>query len=218
MDNTHNNMILRILIIIVTSLQAQYCDGKPKAPVNFIPILQYQPRIYALTLQKTSFIDLNTHIIMKHTSTRPRTPRFDREWTEMINLLPEHRREILTKAIREYQSASTEPAGLEGAEMMAFLLIKKIVDRRTRQRNARLRRKEAQTARTRPARHKAETPPTDHTTHPEPQPLPQPQPNVEPLQQQKPNAPQPSKTCKKPDPHKHLRRLIDSHRPKLRQP
>ncbi|MCM1505141.1 MAG: DUF6291 domain-containing protein [Muribaculum sp.] len=80
---------------------------------------------------------------MKHTTApRLRAPRFDREWTEMINLLPESRREILTKAIREYQLTMKEPTDLEGAETMAFLLIKKIVDRRSRLRKYRMRKRE----------------------------------------------------------------------------
>ncbi|MCM1503978.1 MAG: DUF6291 domain-containing protein [Muribaculum sp.] len=75
---------------------------------------------------------------MKHTATR--APRFDREWKEMIALLPEHRQAILEQAIRDYQLSSAEPQCLEGAEAMAFLLIKKIVDRRAKQRIARVRR------------------------------------------------------------------------------
>ena len=73
--------------------------------------------------------------------TKPRKPRFDKEWTEMIALLPEERREILESAIRRYQLTGTEPEHLEGAEKMAFMLIKKIVNRRGRRREAqRLRR------------------------------------------------------------------------------
>lgn len=71
-----------------------------------------------------------------------RGPRFDREWMEMIGLLPEDRRGAMEDAIRAYQADGTEPTGLDGAEMMAFLLIKKIVDRRKRMRDARLRRKQ----------------------------------------------------------------------------
>ena len=68
--------------------------------------------------------------------TKPRKPRFDKEWTEMIALLPEERREILESAIRRYQLTGTEPEHLEGAEKMAFMLIKKIVNRRGRRREA----------------------------------------------------------------------------------
>ena len=71
-----------------------------------------------------------------------RGPRFDREWMEMIGLLPEDRRGAMEDAIRAYQADGTEPTELDGAEMMAFLLIKKIVDRRKRMRDARLRRKQ----------------------------------------------------------------------------
>ena len=77
--------------------------------------------------------------------TTPRAPRFDREWKEMIELLPEHRRAVMERAIREYQLSGSEPSGLEGAEVMAFMLVRKIVDRRARQRNARLRRMQSLT-------------------------------------------------------------------------
>ncbi len=75
---------------------------------------------------------------MKHTAIR--APRFDREWKELIAMLPEHRQALMEKAIRDYQLHGTEPVGLYGAETMAFLLIKKIVDRRAKQRRARMRR------------------------------------------------------------------------------
>lgn len=68
---------------------------------------------------------------------RERKPRFDREWREMIELLPESRREVMYAAVREYQLYGTEPSGLDGAEMMAFMLIRKIVDRRKKRRDAR---------------------------------------------------------------------------------
>lgn len=77
-------------------------------------------------------------------NTQSRRPRFDKEWVEMINPLPEPRRHILTDAIRRYQIDRTEPSGLTGAEQMAFMLIKKIVDRRHRQREASARRRENQ--------------------------------------------------------------------------
>ncbi len=80
---------------------------------------------------------------MRHTTAR--APRFDREWKEMIALLPENRQSVIELAIREYQLSGAEPSGLEGAEMMAFLLIKKIVDRRAKQRTARLRRSSSRT-------------------------------------------------------------------------
>ncbi len=73
---------------------------------------------------------------MKNTERRP---RFDREWKEMIGLLPADRRQVVESAIRGYQSEGIMPEGLDGAEMMAFLLIKKIVDRRSRLREARRR-------------------------------------------------------------------------------
>lgn len=66
------------------------------------------------------------------------TPRFDREWKEMIALLPQDRQSTMENAIRAYQADGTEPSGLDGAEAMAFMLIKKIVDRRRRQRQIRL--------------------------------------------------------------------------------
>lgn len=81
---------------------------------------------------------------MKHTARR--APRFDREWKEMIALLPEERQPVIERAIREYQYNGTMPTGLLGAEEMAFLLIKKIVDRRAKQRQARLLRRESITA------------------------------------------------------------------------
>lgn len=82
-------------------------------------------------------------VLMKSGAGRSsRGPRFDREWMEIIGLLPEERRGVMEDAIRAYQADGTEPVGLDGAEMMAFLLIKKIVDRRKRMRDARLRRKQ----------------------------------------------------------------------------
>ncbi|MCM1504755.1 MAG: DUF6291 domain-containing protein [Muribaculum sp.] len=81
---------------------------------------------------------------MKHTARR--APRFDREWKEMIALLPEERQPVIERAIREYQSNGAMPAGLLGAEEMAFLLIKKIVDRRAKQRQARMLKREPITA------------------------------------------------------------------------
>ena len=72
-----------------------------------------------------------------------RMPRFDREWKEMIALLPADRQMAMEDAIRQYQADATLPSGLDGAETMAFMLVKKIVDRRRRQREARLRRKSA---------------------------------------------------------------------------
>ncbi|MCM1503661.1 MAG: DUF6291 domain-containing protein [Muribaculum sp.] len=81
---------------------------------------------------------------MRHTTAR--APRFDREWKEMIALLPENRQSVIENAIREYQLTGMAPTELEGAEMMAFMLIKKIVDRRKRQRDARLRRSDATVA------------------------------------------------------------------------
>ncbi len=76
---------------------------------------------------------------MRHTATR--APRFDREWKEMLELLPEHRQSLMEQAIREYQLTGNVPENLDGTEMMAFLLIKKIVDRRAKQRRARLNKK-----------------------------------------------------------------------------
>lgn len=70
---------------------------------------------------------------------RQYTPRFDKEWKEMIALLPAHRQAEMEMAIRQYQADGTEPTELEGAEAMAFMLIRKIVDRRKRQRDARRR-------------------------------------------------------------------------------
>ncbi|MCM1503744.1 MAG: DUF6291 domain-containing protein [Muribaculum sp.] len=81
---------------------------------------------------------------MRHTTTR--TPRFDREWKEMLSMLPADRRQIMEDSIRSYQMTGKNPEGLEGAEMMAFLLIKKIVDRRAKQRLARRRKKETSRA------------------------------------------------------------------------
>ncbi len=77
---------------------------------------------------------------MRHTASR--TPRFDREWKEIIALLPEQRQSLMEQAIRDYQLTGVEPNHLDGAEMMAFLLIKKIVDRRARLREVRRRRYE----------------------------------------------------------------------------
>ena len=75
-------------------------------------------------------------------NTAPRRPRFDNEWHEMINLLPSDRHAAMEEAIRRYQIDAVRPTGLDGAELMAFLLIKKIVDKRARQREARRRRQE----------------------------------------------------------------------------
>ncbi|MCM1504709.1 MAG: DUF6291 domain-containing protein [Muribaculum sp.] len=80
---------------------------------------------------------------MRHTARR--APRFDREWKEMITLLPPQRQQVMEQAIRDYQLTGRQPDGLDGTEMMAFLLIKKIVDRRARQRQARRDRKTATT-------------------------------------------------------------------------
>ncbi|MCM1505197.1 MAG: DUF6291 domain-containing protein [Muribaculum sp.] len=76
---------------------------------------------------------------MRHTASRK--PRFDREWKEMISMLPEHRQASMEAAIRAYQMSGTMPSKLDGAEMMAFLLIKKIVDRRAKQRASRIRKR-----------------------------------------------------------------------------
>ena len=72
-----------------------------------------------------------------------RSPRFDREWRVLIDFLPAERRAVMTEAIRAYQIDGTEPSGLQGAELMAFRLIKKVVDRRRRQREAYRRRRGA---------------------------------------------------------------------------
>lgn len=82
----------------------------------------------------------NTYIDTKSTATGVRgvrRPRFDREWLTLIGLLPSERQDIVATAIREYQLSGVMPSGLDGAEMMAFMLIKKIVDRRARRREAR---------------------------------------------------------------------------------
>ncbi len=81
---------------------------------------------------------------MKHIAKR--TPRFDREWKAMISLIPENRQSAMEQAIRNYQLSGKEPDALAGAEIMAFLLIKKIVDRRAKQRIARRNKKEASCA------------------------------------------------------------------------
>ncbi len=70
-----------------------------------------------------------------------RTPRFDKEWHELLNLIPADRRDTMYDAIRNYQLSGTEPQHLNGAETMAFKLIKKIVDRRAKMREARQRRR-----------------------------------------------------------------------------
>ena len=72
-----------------------------------------------------------------------RAPRFDREWKELISLLPPERRELMTQAIKSYQIDGLIPSDLQGAELMAFSLIKKTVDRRRRQWEAARRRKAA---------------------------------------------------------------------------
>ena len=106
---------------------AQFCSINPEIP-------------YYLCRNQS-----HNHNIMKKTTT-PRAPLFDREWTDMINLLPEHRRRTMESDIRTYQLTGTEPHDLEGAEMMAFLLIKKTVDRRYRLRLARQRKKQEKEA------------------------------------------------------------------------
>ncbi len=165
---------------------------------------------------------------MKHTTTKPRAPRFDREWTEMISLLPESRREILTKAIREYQINAVEPRNLEGAELMAFLLIKKIVDRRSRQRQARLRKKAEATSIDRQPQLQTSAdiePPVIHYQETagtlESQPI---QPEIQIVTEKREpqsanskkrtgnNTPAVHKNQnKKPNPHLYLRRLVDRH-------
>jgi len=107
---------------------------------TFFPILQYQTPAGVLSLQ-SSFTQIKNDMTMKNTVRRP---RFDREWKEMIGLLPADRRQVVESAIRGYQSEGIMPEGLDGAEMMAFLLIKKIVDRRSRLREARRRKSAAQ--------------------------------------------------------------------------
>ncbi len=73
----------------------------------------------------------------KHTA--PRAPRFDRQWTELINLLPdENDRKLLTDAIVKYQLDATEP-DLPPHLAVAFGFIRPTIDRRAR---ARMRRRE----------------------------------------------------------------------------
>ncbi len=73
----------------------------------------------------------------KHTA--PRAPRFDRQWTELINLLPdEDDRKLLTDAIVKYQLDATEPE-LPPHLAVAFGFIRPTIDRRAR---ARMRRRE----------------------------------------------------------------------------
>ncbi len=73
----------------------------------------------------------------KHTT--PRAPRFDRQWTELINLLPdEDDRKLLTDAIVKYQLDATEP-NLPAHLAVAFGFIRPTIDRRAR---ARMRRRE----------------------------------------------------------------------------
>lgn len=88
-------------------------------------------------------VDNSTTAKVSRTAKASRLPRFDREWKEMIALLPSDRQKAMEEAIRQYQADATPPSGLDGAETMAFMLVKKIVDRRRRQREARLRRKQA---------------------------------------------------------------------------
>lgn len=87
--------------------------------------------------------DNSTAAKISRTAKASRLPRFDREWKEMIALLPADRQKAMEEAIRKYQADGTLPTGLDGAETMAFMLVKKIVDRRRRQREARLRKKSA---------------------------------------------------------------------------
>ncbi len=69
----------------------------------------------------------------------PRAPRFDRQWTELINLLPdENERKLLTDAIVRYQLDATEPQ-LPAHLAVAFGFIRPTIDRRAR---ARMRRRE----------------------------------------------------------------------------
>ncbi len=68
----------------------------------------------------------------KHTA--PRAPRFDRQWTELINLLPdEDDRKLLTDAIVRYQLDATEPQ-LPPHLAVAFGFIRPTIDRRARAR------------------------------------------------------------------------------------
>ncbi len=63
----------------------------------------------------------------------------------MIDLLDPDRRQVMVDAIRTYQLDGSEPGGLVGAELMAFALIRKIVDRRRRRREAGRRRQHSGT-------------------------------------------------------------------------
>ncbi len=73
----------------------------------------------------------------KHTAQR--APRFDRQWTELIDMLPdENERKLLTDAIVRYQLDATEPE-LPPHLAVAFGFIRPTIDRRAR---ARMRRRE----------------------------------------------------------------------------
>ncbi len=80
-----------------------------------------------------------------------RAPRFDRQWTELINMLPdENERKLLTDAIVKYQLDATEP-DLPTHLAVAFGFIRPTIDRRARARMRRRERTEKQ--------HQAETAP-----------------------------------------------------------
>lgn len=99
----------------------------------------------------------------------------------------------MERAIRLYQTDGIEPSGLDGAEMMAFLLIKKIIDRRRRQREARLRKKASSEAPTAP---KPETGEADETSKP-----------TSFNEKTEPDMPQPATLTDNGDIYGHLRKL-----------
>ncbi len=71
--------------------------------------------------------------------TASRAPRFDRQWAELINLLPDKNdRKLLTDAIIKYQLDTTEPH-LPAHLAVAFGFIRPTIDRRA---HARIRRRE----------------------------------------------------------------------------
>ena len=61
-----------------------------------------------------------------------KTFKFDSEWSIAISLLPEEQQQLLTEAIKEYQSCDKMPDNLDPASMMGFLMAKAVIDRRKR--------------------------------------------------------------------------------------
>ena len=61
-----------------------------------------------------------------------RTPKFDKAWSESIAMLPAELQQSLVDAIKEYQTAGTEPSDLHPIAQCVFNLLKPVIDRRAK--------------------------------------------------------------------------------------